>query len=156
MIKAPALRIAMGAAAMFWTERVRISKLSGWHGAVSVVRGSQTSASQWSLVRMVRCQIRPATFALAGGVPDRRCSWQRSGGTRRGTRFARVHGAIVLDPPQLNGIRSTAQATNAAIRHGEVVWELAARAGDNQPVNPAVPVTRGAILSVMPQLNAIR
>ena len=38
-------------------------------------------------------------------LPNRRCSRRRSYGTRRGTRFARVHGAILLNPPQLNAIR---------------------------------------------------
>ena len=37
--------------------------------------------------------------------PNSRCSWRRSYGTRGGTRFARVHRAILLDPPQLNAIR---------------------------------------------------
>jgi hypothetical protein len=33
------------------------------------------------------------------------CSWRRSYGTRGGTRFARVHRASLLDPPQLIAIR---------------------------------------------------
>ena len=37
--------------------------------------------------------------------PNRRCSRPWSYGTRGGTRFARVHRAILLDPPQLNAIR---------------------------------------------------
>jgi hypothetical protein len=32
---------------------------------------------------------------LGAAQPNVRCSWGRSYGTRRGTRFARVHGAIV-------------------------------------------------------------
>jgi hypothetical protein len=45
---------------------------------------------------------------LISSLPNRRCSWRRSYGTRRGTRCARVHGAILLDPPQLNAIRYAA------------------------------------------------
>jgi len=38
-------------------------------------------------------------------LPNSVCSWRRSYGTRGGTRFARVHGAILLDPPQLKLVR---------------------------------------------------
>jgi hypothetical protein len=40
-----------------------------------------------------------------GVLPNSVCSRRRSCGTRRGTRFARVHGAILLDPPQLKLVR---------------------------------------------------
>ena len=43
----------------------------------------------------------PASLRL----PDSHCSRRRSCGTRGVTRFARVPSAILLDPPQLNGIR---------------------------------------------------
>jgi hypothetical protein len=36
---------------------------------------------------------------------NRRCSWRRSYGTRGGTRCARVHRAILFNPPQLYAIR---------------------------------------------------
>ena len=44
-------------------------------------------------------------LVVASSVPNRRCSWRWSCGMRRGTRFARVRRAIVLDPPQRNAIR---------------------------------------------------
>jgi hypothetical protein len=44
-----------------------------------------------------------------------RCSWRRSYGTRRGTRFARVHGAILSDPPQQNAIRQVAMTAGCRI-----------------------------------------
>ena len=45
-------------------------------------------------------------FVVMGrGQPNVRCSWRRSYGLRRGTRFARVDRAILLDPPQQNAIR---------------------------------------------------
>ena len=37
--------------------------------------------------------------------PNSVCSRRRSYGTRGGTRFARVHRAILLDPPQLKPVR---------------------------------------------------
>ena len=39
------------------------------------------------------------------GLPNRVCSWRRNYGTRGGTRFARVHRAILLDPSQLKPFR---------------------------------------------------
>jgi len=51
---------------------------------------------------------RSSVFSRASdrrGRPNSVCSCRRSYGTRRGTRFARVHGAILYDPPQLNAIR---------------------------------------------------
>jgi len=38
-------------------------------------------------------------------MPNSVCSRRRTYGTRRGTRFARVHGAILLNPPQLKPVR---------------------------------------------------
>jgi hypothetical protein len=61
------------------------------------VRGAQDPWIAW---------VRAARERQYGGpVPNRRCSRRWSYGMRRGTRFARVHGAILLDPPQLNAIR---------------------------------------------------
>jgi len=46
-----------------------------------------------------------AAVAFDGVLPNRHCSWRWIYGTRGGTRFARVHRAILLDSPQLNAIR---------------------------------------------------
>jgi hypothetical protein len=65
----------------------------------------------WSNSCPAGCKFKPmarqrgATSGPVTVVPNCVCSWQRSYGTRGGTRFARVHRAILLDPLQLKPVR---------------------------------------------------
>jgi len=70
-----------------------------------------TATLWWSNSRPTGCKFK--SWALNMGVtsdpvtvvPNSVCGWRRSYGTRGGTRCARVHRAILLDPPQLKLVR---------------------------------------------------
>ena len=59
-----------------------------------------TADRLFSLLREQR-RLAHNNCSYSRGLPNRHCSRRWSYGTRRGTRCARVHGAILLDPPQL-------------------------------------------------------
>src|SRR5688500_16159949 len=72
---------------------------------IGAVVGDGGSTSQESHAALESQAAGLCEVLRRGALPNRRFSWRWSYGTRRGTRFARVHGAILLDPPQLNAIR---------------------------------------------------